>query len=185
MSGSQPYDIDGLAAAMAALPDRRDFAFSAEIGRVAWIDDAAVEWLDDDAPGRLGRFVFPEPLPAPVQLEIVTADLMGLCRPTAAGLEVIAVDVDPAAVDVTLANAEANAVELDVRHADALAGDLPSAEVAVANVSLEVVRAVAPRLAIRHLVTSGYLASDELRLDRFTRRRRVTEAGWAAEAHEK
>jgi len=47
-------------------------------------DEAAVEWMDDDAPGRLGRFVFPEPLAAPVQLEIVSADLMGLCRPTAA-----------------------------------------------------------------------------------------------------
>src|SRR5688500_19630444 len=96
MSESRPHDLAGLAAEMAALPDRRDFAFSAQIGRVAWIDDAAVEWIDDDAPGRLGRFVFPEPLPAPVQLEIVAADLMGLCRPTAAGLEVVALDVDPA-----------------------------------------------------------------------------------------
>ena len=91
------FDPAGLAAEIAALPDRRDFAFSAEIGRVAWIDDAAVEWIDDSAPDRLGRFVFAEALPAPVQLEIVAADLLGLCRPTAAGLEVIALDVDPAA----------------------------------------------------------------------------------------
>ena len=90
------FDVEGLAAEMAALPDRRDFAFSAEVGRVAWIDESALEWVDDDSPGRLGRFVFAEALPAPVQLEIVTADLMGLCRPTAAGLEVIAVDIDPA-----------------------------------------------------------------------------------------
>ena len=90
------FDVEALAAEMAALPDRRDFAFSAEVGRVAWIDESALEWVDDNAPGRIGRFVFAEALPAPVQLEIVTADLMGLCRPTAAGLEVIAVDIDPA-----------------------------------------------------------------------------------------
>jgi pimeloyl-ACP methyl ester carboxylesterase len=86
--------IDALAAAMAELPDRRDFAFSTEVGRVAWIDETAVEWVDDGAPGRISRVVFPEALPVPTQLEIVAADLMGLCRPTAAGLEVVAVDVD-------------------------------------------------------------------------------------------
>ena len=91
-----PFDVDGLAAEMAALPDRRDFAFSTEIGRVAWIDEAAVEWVDDERPGHVARFVFPEPLPAPTHLEIVAADLVGLCRPTAAGLEVIALDLDPA-----------------------------------------------------------------------------------------
>ena len=104
MSAPRPFDVAALAAEMAALPDRRDFAFSAEVGRVAWIDETAVEWIDDDAgephlppQNRFGRFVFAEPLPAPVQLEIVTADLMGLCRPTAAGLEVIALDIDAAA----------------------------------------------------------------------------------------
>ena len=97
MSAPRPFDVAALAAEMAALPDRRDFAFSVEVGRVAWIDETAVEWADDDAPGRIGRFVFAEALPAPVQLEIVAADLMGLCRPTAAGLEVIALDIDPVA----------------------------------------------------------------------------------------
>jgi dienelactone hydrolase len=95
MSDERPLDADALAAELAALPDRRDFAFSVEVGRVAWIDEAAVEWVDDDAPDRLGRVVFPEPLPAPTQLEIVAPDLMGLCRPTAAGLEVVALDLDP------------------------------------------------------------------------------------------
>ncbi|HTC79915.1 MAG TPA: hypothetical protein VK848_00090, partial [Acidimicrobiia bacterium] len=86
----RPFDVDAVAARLAALPDRRDFAFSPELGRVAWVDEAAVEWIDDAAPGRIGRVVFPEPLPAPVQLEIVAPDLIGLCRPTAAGLEVMA-----------------------------------------------------------------------------------------------
>ena len=94
--------LDELAAALAALPDRRDFAFSVEIGRVAWIDEAALEWVDDprEAHGPsetgVGRVVFPEALPAPTHVEIVATDLLGLCRPTAAGLEVIAVDVDRA-----------------------------------------------------------------------------------------
>jgi dipeptidyl aminopeptidase/acylaminoacyl peptidase len=101
VSEPRPFDVDELATEMAALPDRRDFAFSTEIGRVAWIDEAAVEWLDDDVPGRIGVCVFPEALPAPIQLEIVSADLMGLCRPTAAGLEVIALDVDPEAGTAT------------------------------------------------------------------------------------
>lgn len=108
MSEPRPFDVAELAAEMAALPDRRDFAFSTEIGRVAWIDEAAVEWLDDDSrelhlppERRFGSYVFPEPLPAPIQLEIIRADLMGLCRPTAAGLEVIALDVDPAAGTAT------------------------------------------------------------------------------------
>ncbi|MDQ1565187.1 MAG: hypothetical protein QOF96_67, partial [Actinomycetota bacterium] len=95
MSDQPRIDADALAGELAALPDRRDFAFSVEVGRVAWIDEAAVEWVDDDAPGRLGRVEFPEPLPAPTQLEIIAPDLMGLCRPTAAGLEVVALDLDP------------------------------------------------------------------------------------------
>src|SRR5205807_10044525 len=77
----------------------------AEIGRAAWVDEAAVEWVDDDAwelhlpPGasprrRVGRVLFPEPLPVPTQLEILAPDLMGLCRPTAAGLEIVALDLD-------------------------------------------------------------------------------------------
>jgi dipeptidyl aminopeptidase/acylaminoacyl peptidase len=97
----RPYDVAALAAEMAALPDRRDFAFSTAIGRVAWVDDDTVEWIDDDTPDRMGRFVFPEALPAPIQVEIVAADLMGLCRPTAAGLEVIALDIDQAAGTAT------------------------------------------------------------------------------------
>jgi dienelactone hydrolase len=88
------FDLDALAADMAGLPDRRDFAFSAEIGRAAWIDDDTVEWLDDDIPDRLGRVVFPEPLPMPTHVEIVDRDLLGLCRPTAAGVAVIAIDLD-------------------------------------------------------------------------------------------
>jgi dienelactone hydrolase len=90
-------DFDALAADLAGLPDRRDFAFSVEIGRVAWIDDDTVEWLDDDNPAQLGRVVFPEPLAAPTQLELVDRDLIGLVRPTAAGVEIIALDLDVAA----------------------------------------------------------------------------------------
>jgi dienelactone hydrolase len=94
MTDPTRFDVDALAAGLAALPDRRDFAFAPDIGRVAWIDDTALEWIDDPAPDRVGRVEFPEPLPAPVQLEIVAADLIGLCRPTGPGLEVLAIDLD-------------------------------------------------------------------------------------------
>jgi dipeptidyl aminopeptidase/acylaminoacyl peptidase len=93
MTDPRPFDVDALAAGLAALPDRRDFAFAPELGRVAWVDEAAVEWIDDDRPQWLGRVVFPDALPAPVQVEIVAADVIGLCRPTAAGVEVLALDL--------------------------------------------------------------------------------------------
>ena len=56
---------------------------------------------------------------------------------------VLALDDDPAAIEATIRNAEANGVEIEARLADVLADPLPSAETAVANVSLEVVRALA------------------------------------------
>ncbi|HLY94613.1 MAG TPA: 50S ribosomal protein L11 methyltransferase, partial [Gaiellaceae bacterium] len=49
---------------------------------------------------------------------------------------VTAIDVDDAAVEATLANAQVNGVELVARRADALADELPQAEVVVANVAL-------------------------------------------------
>ena len=56
---------------------------------------------------------------------------------------VLALDDDPAAIEATIRNAEANDVEIEARLADVLADPRPSAETAVANVSLEVVRALA------------------------------------------
>ena len=75
-----------------------------------------------------------------------------------------AVDHDPVAVETTIANAAANGVEVDARVADALSGELPDAGTTVANLTLEAVRELAPRVRSQCLVTSGYLATDELLL---------------------
>jgi ribosomal protein L11 methyltransferase len=96
---------------------------------------------------------------------------------------VTAVDVDPVAVEVTRANAAANAVELDVRRLDALTGQLPAAAVVVANIAPEPIAALSGRLRCERAVTSGYLASDEPTLAGFERAERLELDGWAADLH--
>ena len=81
--------------------------------------------------------------------------------------DVLAVDVDAACVDATLANARANGVEVQV-HAtvDPLADLTGALDVVVANVLLPAFEAVAPelrRLATRTVVVSGMLDGTEHR----------------------
>jgi len=94
---------------------------------------------------------------------------------------VSAVDVDPQAVEATARNAEANGVAVEARLGDALAEALPEVDVAVANVTLETVEALAPRLRCRRLITSGYLVSDQPSLAGFGRVDRRAAEGWAAD----
>ena len=94
---------------------------------------------------------------------------------------VVALDLDEHAIEATLRNAAANDVAVDARWVDAIAAPLAPAEVCVANVTLDVVERVAPLVECRHLVTSGYLLSDEPRLPGFQRLERIGEAGWAAD----
>ena len=96
---------------------------------------------------------------------------------------VTAVDVDEAAVEETRRNAAANGVSLAACRADALVDPLPRAEIAVANIALEPLRALAGRLHARYLVTSGYLAGERACLPSFRCVRRVELDGWAAEIH--
>ena len=94
---------------------------------------------------------------------------------------VVAVDADTAAVDATRANAAANGVAVEAYAADARSAALPPADVALVNVAFDVVAAVAPRLAVAHLVASGYLASDRPQPAEFRHVRRVEADGWAAD----
>ena len=96
---------------------------------------------------------------------------------------VTALDEDEHAVAAADANARANGVVLDLRWSDALTDDLPAADVAVANVTLAVVEAVAARVEAPTLITSGYLVSDRADLPRFEHVRRLTAEGWAADAY--
>jgi ribosomal protein L11 methyltransferase len=73
---------------------------------------------------------------------------------------VIAVDVDPVAVSCAHDNAERNGVVLDVRLVDALKGELPPADVVVANIALAAVAALLPLLRAPRAITSGYLAGE-------------------------
>jgi ribosomal protein L11 methyltransferase len=98
---------------------------------------------------------------------------------------VIAVDLDDAAIEATLANARANSATVTARRADALVDALPDTELAVANVALDVVEGLLPRLAARRAVTSGYLDRDEPRAPGWRRRDRRERDGWAADLLER
>ena len=94
---------------------------------------------------------------------------------------VAGIDVDPAAVEATLANARVNGVELEACVADALQDELPPADVAVANVALELVERLLPRLGCRAVVTSGYLDRDRPRARGWAHVDRRERDGWAAD----
>jgi ribosomal protein L11 methyltransferase len=95
-----------------------------------------------------------------------------------------AVDVDAAAVEATAANARANGVTVGARLLDALREPLPDADVAVANIALDVVEAVLPRITARTVITSGYLDRDEAAATAHRRVARRTADGWAADLFE-
>jgi ribosomal protein L11 methyltransferase len=94
---------------------------------------------------------------------------------------VAALDSDPAAVEAASFNAAANGVELDILLGDALVDSLPKVDVAVANMTLELLSELAPRLDVRRLVASGYLAGTQVDLPGYRRLERVEAEGWASE----
>jgi ribosomal protein L11 methyltransferase len=98
---------------------------------------------------------------------------------------VVGIDVDDAAIEATLANAHVNGVELTALRADALVDELPPAGVVVANVALDVVERLLPRLGAERAVTSGYLEGDEPRVEGWRRITRRTADGWAADLLER
>jgi ribosomal protein L11 methyltransferase len=98
---------------------------------------------------------------------------------------VTAIDVDDAAIDATRANALVNAVELDAYRSDALEDELPQSDVGVANVALDVVERLLPRLRSRFAVTSGYLDRDQPSVPGWRARDRRQSDGWAADVFER
>lgn len=96
---------------------------------------------------------------------------------------VVALDVDELAVEATARNAETNGVEVDVRHLDALAGELPAADLTLANIALEPDVALGPRLRSARAITSGYLAADRPSLRGYAHAGRAERDGWAADLH--
>jgi ribosomal protein L11 methyltransferase len=94
---------------------------------------------------------------------------------------VVAVDHDASAIEATRRNAAANEAAVETRLADALEERLPRADVAVANISVEAVEQVVPRLDAATVVTSGYLERDAPRVTGVRHAQRLTEGGWAAD----
>jgi ribosomal protein L11 methyltransferase len=98
---------------------------------------------------------------------------------------IVAIDVDPAAVEAARRNALANGVEVDVRQGDALEENLPGTELVLANMSLAAVEAVASRMVARRLVTAGYFHSRMPNVSGFIHRERRIDGGWAADLFER
>ena len=94
---------------------------------------------------------------------------------------VLAIDVDPVAVEVTRENARVNGVELEVRCLDALAGELPACDLAAANISLSAIQAAAQNVRAARLISSGYLTGDRPRLSHWRPLERRERDGWAAD----
>jgi ribosomal protein L11 methyltransferase len=94
---------------------------------------------------------------------------------------VVAIDHDPLAVAAASANASANETAIEVLELDALVAALPRSEAAVANVTLNAVEAVAPRLPARTLIASGYLAADRPAPPGWSSADRRELDGWAAD----
>jgi ribosomal protein L11 methyltransferase len=98
---------------------------------------------------------------------------------------VVGIDNEADAVETTLVNAQANDVQVAAHHADALKADLPPADVVVANIALDVIERLLPRLDSRFAVTSGYLERDEPQAGRWRRIDRRDREGWAADLFER
>ena len=89
------------------------------------------------------------------------------------------VDVDPVAVEATLANAAANGVAMEAAFVDALSERLPAADVAVANVLLAPVETILARLTAREAITSGYLEGERPAHPGWSHVETAVRDGWA------
>lgn len=94
---------------------------------------------------------------------------------------VVAIDYEDASLEAAQANADANGVDLEVRRVDVLTDSLPSADLALANITAGTVAAVAPRLAAGALIASGYLACEGPRPAGWRHADRREAEGWAAD----
>jgi ribosomal protein L11 methyltransferase len=94
---------------------------------------------------------------------------------------VSALDVDPQAVEAATENARSNEVEIAVSAADVFVDRLPETDLALANMTLEAVGRVAPRLLAGELLASGYLAGERPALTGWEHRDRREAEGWAAD----
>jgi ribosomal protein L11 methyltransferase len=94
---------------------------------------------------------------------------------------VVAVDVDPAALEAAAETARRNDVDVEVRRADVVHDQLPGTDVVVANIELAAVEALLARSAATCAVTSGYLAHEVPDAPGWQGTARLELDGWAAD----
>jgi ribosomal protein L11 methyltransferase len=95
---------------------------------------------------------------------------------------ILALDLDEAAVEATRANAAENgATGIEARHESAFETELPHVGLALANVALDVVEALLPRLDADRAITSGYLDRDRPDAAGWVHVDRREGDGWAAD----
>jgi ribosomal protein L11 methyltransferase len=94
---------------------------------------------------------------------------------------VTALDVDPQAVEAARENADRNGAEITVSQADVFADQLPDAQLSLANITLEGVELLAPRLKGAELIASGYLAAERPAPTGWRHWERREADGWAAD----
>lgn len=97
---------------------------------------------------------------------------------------VVAVDIDPVAVDVTSETARRNAAAVEVRRLDVLHDLLPESDVVVANIELAVIEKLLARVHASVAVTSGYLATQAPNVPRWHSVARLELDGWATDVLE-
>ena len=98
---------------------------------------------------------------------------------------IVAVDIDPVAVEAAQENAARNGVAVEVRALDAFADPLPATAFAIANIALRPVEAVGARLRSGRLIASGYLAAEKPELPGWRRIERRELGEWAADLYER
>jgi ribosomal protein L11 methyltransferase len=98
---------------------------------------------------------------------------------------VVAIDREAAAVEAARRNAATNEVTIEVRRGDALEAELPSVDLALANIDLRSVDVLAARLDAAILVTAGYFHSRMPQTPGFAHRERRIDGGWAADVFER
>jgi ribosomal protein L11 methyltransferase len=94
---------------------------------------------------------------------------------------VLAVDVDPVAVDTTRANAAENGVVVEAAVVDALTGSLPRVDIAVVNVLLAPVEKILARLEATEAITGGYLAGERPEHPGWAHLEALERDGWVAD----
>jgi ribosomal protein L11 methyltransferase len=96
---------------------------------------------------------------------------------------VLAVDHDPRAIAAAEQNAIANRVRVETRLLDVRSDPLPRTDVAVANIDLAVLDALASMVDSDRVVASGYYERERPELAGFRQLARRTLDGWAADLY--